>query len=268
MMLQPNVGVLAVVQARMSSTRMPGKVLTPLMGKPMILQQLERVQRSRLIDQIVVATSTEQSDDLLAATVTEAGYLCVRGSHDDVLERFVQVLEEHPAEVVARITADCPLISPEVIDRVIGDFLSGDYDYASNTLQPTYPDGLDVEVVRSDALRALAELGSDPDEREHVTLGIYRRPERFRLASVRDEQDGHSVNRSDLRWTVDVPEDFAFIERIYQHFLPEYPTFDYEDIVQLLEQRPDIAHTRPDLRRNAALDGLDTGAMQHPGGAA
>lgn len=268
MTVQPTVGVLAVVQARMSSTRMPGKVLTPLMGKPMILQQLERVQRSRLIDQIVVATSSEQSDDLLAATITDAGNLCVRGSRDDVLGRFIQVLEEHPADSVVRITADCPLISPVVIDRVISEFLSGNYDYASNTLQPTYPDGLDVEVVRGDALRSLALLGIDSDEREHVTLGIYRRPEQFRLASVQDEQDDHIVDRSNLRWTVDVPEDFAFVERIYQHFLPEHRTFDYEDILRLLDERPDMTHTRLDLRRNAALDGLDTGAMQHPGGVA
>lgn len=224
----------------------------------MIIRQLARVARAHHIDDIVVATSTDASDDPLAQTVVSAGYRVYRGSLTDVLARFLDVIAEDGADVIVRITADCPLISPSVIDTVIEAFLDADVDYASNTLTPTYPDGLDVEVVRASALVRLAQNTLDVDEREHVTLGIYRRPEEFRLLDVTSRPD-----RSDLRWTVDTADDLDFVQWVFASLHGENPEFDYDDVLSLVAQHPDRSRTEADGRRNAALAGKDTGVMRN-----
>lgn len=243
----------------MTSSRLPGKVLEPILGVPMIGRQIERLRRASSLDGLVVATSTDHSDDPLADFVVTLGVPVVRGSLDDVLARFIAVLDEYSPEVVVRLTADCPLASPSVIDRVVGTFASSGADYGSNTLEPTWPDGVDVEVVRSSALRWVAENSDDAHEREHVTLGLYRRPDRFRCINVAGEMD-----LSDLRWTVDTPEDLAFAREVYAELWPSNPEFDVDDVLALLERRPALSRTSADAARNAALDGLDTGAMKHP----
>jgi len=250
---------LAIVQARTSSTRLPGKVLKPLAGAPMILRQLERVSRAHSLDGVVVATSDDPSDDDLAAVLTNAGYAIVRGSLEDVLARFTVVVDRYEPDVVVRITADCPLISPSVIDLVVGRFHSTTADYVSNTLQPTYPDGLDVEVMTAKALRQVASASSDLHEREHVTLGIYRRPEHF---SVENVVDPSGDDNSSMRWTVDDPADYTFVSSIYEHLYPDY--FEYEDVLELLQTLPELNRTDASLPRNAALEDLDTGAMRNP----
>ena len=251
---------IGVLQARTTSTRLPGKVLLPLSGEPMILRQLERMGRASTLDLIVVATSDDPSDDDLAETIIDAGYDVIRGSLDDVLGRFIQVVDAYEPDVVVRMTADCPLISPAVIDHVVEAFDGSDADYASNTMVPTYPDGLDVEVMTAQALRAVDAVSTDPHEREHVTLGVYRRPERFHILNVSDPTgDEHSQ----LRWTVDSADDFAFVEQVYARLLPKVPHFEYGDVLQLLEEHPELRRTDADAPRNAALDGLETGAMQH-----
>jgi spore coat polysaccharide biosynthesis protein SpsF len=247
--------ILVIVQARMSSSRLPGKVLEPVAGAPMIVQQLARVARARLIDDIVVATSTDPGDDRLVQTVQQAGYRVHRGSLQDVLGRFLEVLDTDQPDVIVRITADCPLISPTVIDSVIAAFTDTGVDYASNTLTPTYPDGLDVEVVRATALRQLARQTLDADEHEHVTLGIYRRPEEFTLHAVTSSPDN-----SNLRWTVDTPEDLAFVRWVFDRL--HSTDFDYADVLALLAQHPDRTRTAADGLRNAALAGKDTGTMR------
>lgn len=248
--------IVAIVQARMTSTRLPGKVLADIEGEPMILRQLERVSRAASLDAIVVATSEDPSDDELVAVVGEAGYQVVRGSLDDVLDRFVAAMEATGAGTIVRITADCPLHSPAVIDEVIASFLVSGADYASNTMDPTYPDGVDVEVVKAAVLQEVAGIATDPPEREHVTLGVYRRPERYRIHSVQGEQD-----LSDLRWTVDTPEDLAFVREVYARLLPD--AFELDDVLALLEAEPSLSRTSADSKRNAALDGIDTGVMKH-----
>jgi spore coat polysaccharide biosynthesis protein SpsF len=249
----------AIVQARTTSSRLPGKVLMDLQGAPMIVRQLDRVQRAKTIDHIVVATSDDSSDDDLARIVQEAGYDIVRGSLDDVLARFRQAIDQYNPDVVIRITADCPLISPTVIDLVVEAFHSSKADYFSNTMVPTYPDGLDIEVMTARALRQVAESSTDPNEREHVTLGIYRQPGQFLVENFIDPT---GVNNSSLRWTVDNSDDFVFVTRIYDEFFPHNPNFDYADILELLTEHPDWNRTEADAKRNAALDGLDTGAMR------
>ena len=248
--------IVAIVQARMTSTRLPGKVLADIAGEPMILRQLERVARAASLHEIVVATSIDPSDDELVSVVEEAGYRVVRGSLDDVLDRFIHAMDESGAGTVVRITADCPLHSPAVIDEVVASFLVSGADYASNTMQPTYPDGVDVEVVRASVLREVDAIATDPPEREHVTLGVYRRPEQFAIHSVVGPRD-----LSDLRWTVDTPEDLAFVREVYARLLPA--EFELDDVLALLEAEPSLSRTSADSKRNAALDGIDTGVMQH-----
>jgi spore coat polysaccharide biosynthesis protein SpsF len=250
------VTTLAVLQARMSSSRLPGKVMMPLLGEPMVVRQVERIRRSRRIDGIVLATSTDSADDPLAQLAGTLGIPVVRGPLDDVLARYVLAIEQHEPDVVVRLTADCPLTSPTVSDAVIDQFDAGDVDYCSNTLTPTFPDGLDAEVVRASVLVDVAGISDDAAEREHVTLGVYRRPERYRLAN-----HAGTVDLSSLRWTVDTPDDLAFVTSVYEALYPGHPDFDLADVLALIEREPGLSRTTADEVRNAALVGLDTGAM-------
>lgn len=250
------VTTVAILQARMASTRMPGKVLAPLAGRPMILQQIDRIRRARSLDGLVVATSVDPSDDVLVDALTTEGVDVVRGPQHDVLARYIAVLDQRDADAVVRLTADCPLISPAVIDQVVSAFRVGGADYVSNTMTPTFPDGLDVEVVRASVLREVASTATDPPEREHVTLGVYRRHDHYRVENVRGVKD-----LSDLRWTVDTPEDYAFVAAVYDELYAANADFDLPDVLAYLEQHPERNRTVDHARRNAALDGLDTGAM-------
>ena len=250
------VSTLAIVQARMSSSRFPGKVLAPLAGEPMIIRQLERIGRAETLDGIVVATSEDATDDQLVRVLEDNGIEVVRGDLTDVLARFITVIDRFEPTTVVRLTADCPLTSPMVIDRVVARFDEGDHDYVSNTMTPTYPDGLDVEVVKASVLREVALLTTDRDEREHVTLGVYRRPDQYRIGNVVGDGD-----LSSLRWTVDTPEDYAFVSAVYDELYPANPLFDFSDVLAYLERHPERSRTEADAVRNAALEGLDTGAM-------
>ncbi|HMQ24518.1 MAG TPA: glycosyltransferase family protein, partial [Acidimicrobiales bacterium] len=191
----------AVVQARMGSTRLPGKVLADLGGRPVLQLMLERLTRAH-VDRLVVATSNRPGDDPVADLAEALGVPVVRGSEADVLGRFLLALDRFPADDVVRLTADCPLIDPLVVDAAIGLHRRTGADYTSNTLERTFPDGLDVEVVRTEALRVAAAEAERADEREHVTPFVYHRPERFVLASLETgEQLGHE------RWTLDTADD-------------------------------------------------------------
>lgn len=234
--------MLAILQARTSSQRLPGKVLSPVLGTPLILRALERISRSALVDRIVLATSDDPSDDMLALVVSEAGYDVHRGPLDDVLTRFVQVLERFDDETVVRLTGDNVLCDPRVIDEVIGAHLEGGADYTANTLERTFPRGLDVEVFGADVLRAVDRSAVDAAEREHVTLGIYRRPEQYRLRSVTQP-----IDRSDLRWTVDHPADLEFARTVYSHLHGIDETFGQQQVVKLLEAHPGLALREQDL---------------------
>ena len=258
----PRGTTLAIVQARMTSTRLPGKVLAPVAGEPMIVQQLRRIARAERLDGIVVAISTDPSDDDLAVVLADAGFDVVRGSLNDVLSRFVSVLDSYDADVVVRLTGDCPLASPTVIDDVISAFHNSQADYVSNTMSPTYPDGLDVEVVTADALRRVASTSVDSAEREHVTLGVYRYPKTFTIENFTDPE---VRDNSHMRWTVDNADDLEFVRWAYSSL--EQP-FDYSQILDLIELHRDRARTEQDAKRNAALDELDTGVMQHRGSGA
>lgn len=226
---------LALIQARMGSSRFPGKVLEDLSGHPMLWHVVERVRRAGRVDKVVVATTDRAVDDPVAAFCEQEGVGCFRGNEQDVLDRFYQAAKANHADVVVRITADCPLIDSGVIDKVLARFECGDCDYACNVIRYTYPDGLDTEVFSFAALeRAWREAGK-PSEREHVTP--YLRTEKFRTANVESEVP---VSPADFRWTVDHPEDLEFVRKVYAAF-SENGDFGFREVFTLLKERPDLA---------------------------
>lgn len=238
--------ILSVLQARVSSSRFPRKVLAEIMGVPMVLRQIERVRRAHLIDHLVLATSSDESDDPLAELCTAEGVDVYRGSLEDVLGRFYGACAAQRPDHVVRLTGDCPLADPDVIDRVIDMHLGEGNDYTSNTLEPTFPDGLDVEVVRFSALEEAYREAVLPSEREHVTPFIYKRPERYRLGCLKL----NGRNLSHLRWTVDEAEDFKVICAVYEALYPKNPAFGMGEILQLLEEKPDLMDINSGFVRN------------------
>lgn len=239
---------LLILQARTSSTRLPRKVLMPINGTPMILIQLSRLFRACEVDNFIVATSIDSSDDILCETLSSNEINVYRGSLNNVLERFIEASEYFESEVIIRITGDCPLVMPELLDSMIRRFEELEVDYLSNALYPTFPDGLDIEVFSKSALLKLRDLELGIDELEHVTLGIYRRPEIFRIANY-----PNSVDLSNKRWTVDYPEDLAFVRRVFGHFLDREADFGMSDLNDLLLKHPEMENTKSSAFRNIAL---------------
>jgi spore coat polysaccharide biosynthesis protein SpsF len=228
--------VLAIVQARMSSTRLPGKVMAPVLGEPMIWRQLERIRRARTVSKVVVATSSASSDDQLASFLIGRGCSVYRGDLNDVLARFGACAAEWAADQVVRLTADCPLADPQVIDAAVTLAVGTGAAYTSNCEQRTYPDGLDVEVIAAPALAAAAAEATDAYDREHVTPFIRNRQGRFPQAHLTGPCD-----HSDLRWTVDRPEDLAFVRAVFQRLHASDPGFGMQDVLELLDERQDLA---------------------------
>ena len=218
----------------MGSARLPGKVMAGILGRPMLAHVVDRCRRAGTLDGVIVATTTLTPDDEIARLCAAEGWPCARGSAEDLLDRYYQAARDEEAQVVVRVTSDCPLIEPEVVDRVVGVFRGGDRcDYASNTLPPrTFPRGLDVEVMSFAALAQAWREDGDPAWREHVTPYLYHHPEKFRLQAVTEEAD-----HSDMRWTVDTPEDLAFVRRVYDHF--GHADFSWRDVLAVLARHPE-----------------------------
>lgn len=231
--------ILAILQARMSSTRLPGKVLRPLAGAPMVLRQIERTNQSRRIDRLVVATSDDRTDDVLTDVLEAKGVEVFRGPLEDVLGRYAGALQaKGPADHVVRMTADCPFIDWEVIDAVIEAHLAADVDYTANTWRRrSFPKGLDVDIVKAAVLAEAAAEASDPYEREHVLPFIYGHPERYRLQGF--EQAG---DEGEVRWTVDLPEDLEFASAVYDALYPQDPAFTTDAVRRLIAERPELAN--------------------------
>lgn len=227
----------AILQARMSSSRLPGKVLADVVGAPMVLRQVERLARCRRLQGLTVAVPEDQRDDGLAATLNEAGVSTYRGPLDDVLARFAGAVRAAGSpETVVRLTADCPLTDPAVIDATIDFFHASDADYVSNTGDHrTFPIGLDVEVFRSAALMEAEHEANAPYDREHVTPFIYRRPDRFRIATHQQALDEGAV-----RWTVDRPDDLAFVREVYGALYGINPDFTSQHIRHFVASRPEL----------------------------
>jgi spore coat polysaccharide biosynthesis protein SpsF len=240
---------LIIVQARMTSTRLPGKVLLPLAGVPMLTRLVERLRRVQRADGIVVATTTNATDDTIAALCAPLGVPCHRGSEHDVLSRYADAARLHGADVVVRITSDCPLIDPALIDQVIAAYEEGGSDYVSNMLPPTWPYGMAVEVCSAAALAQAHAEATQAAEREHVTPFIYWHPERYRLRNV-----ASPVDLSQHRWTVDTPEDYQLVSRLFDHLVPTHPHFTQADVLALLDQHPDWIALNQHIQQKPATE--------------
>lgn len=223
-----------IVQARMGATRLPGKPLKTVLGKPLLSYLIERLKRVKKADEIIIATTEKPQDYKIVELCHEAKIPTFCGSEEDVLGRYYQAAKKAGADVIVRVTGDCPLIDPEVIDQVIHFFLKGGYDYAANTLERTFPRGMDVEVFTFAALEKAASEATAPEEREHVTPFLYRQPELFKLGNfTRDD------NQSRHRLTVDTQEDLILITLLLEHLYPEKQEFTLDDLLKILKEHPE-----------------------------
>jgi len=240
--------VVTVIQARMGSTRLPGKVLLPLGGRPALARMLERVQSAALPGTVVVATTILPEDDAIEALCIEERVSCFRGDPTDLLDRHVQAARRFGAAHVVKIPSDCPLIDPEVIDRVIGTYLAGQgcWDYVSNLHPPSWPDGNDVEIMSRKALEIAWTEASFPFEREHTTPFLWDQPDRFRIGNVFwDEGPDLSML---VRLTLDWQADYELIRMIFESAYPANPCFGLREVLQLFQVWPDLGRINAHLR--------------------
>lgn len=237
--------IVAIIQARMGATRLPGKVLLELEGKTVLERVIERVRASRYINEVVVATTKKEENSSIVDICSLAGIKVYCGNEEDVLDRFYQAARLFKADQIVRITADCPLIDPEIIGQVISLHLESAADYTSNVLKATYPDGEDVEVFSSGALEKAWKTARLKSEREHVTPYIKNNPDLFKLVNLEYKED-----LSAKRWTLDEPSDYEFIKIIYNKLCSNSRIFGMNDILQFLKENPRIENMNSGIQRN------------------
>jgi spore coat polysaccharide biosynthesis protein SpsF len=232
--------IVTIIQARRSSTRLPDKVMMPLAGKPLLIRMVERVQYSQLKGTVVVATTTESSDDVIEELCKENNIAVFRGSLNDLLNRHYLAAKQFGADVVLKIPSDVPLIDPAIIDRVISFFLDNKdkFDYASNLHPPTYPDGNDVELMTFAALENAWKNATKDFEREHTTPYFWENPGKFKIGNV-EWESGKDFSMTH-RFTIDYKEDYDFIKQVYDELYNTNPRFELNDILNLLEKKPAI----------------------------
>ncbi|WP_337103596.1 glycosyltransferase family protein [Paenibacillus sp. YIM B09110] len=223
----------AIVQARLGSTRLPSKVLMPLMDKTVLEHVVDRLRQVPLIDEIVIATTIKASDDAIITEAERIGVAWYRGSEDHVLSRYYEAAKQYKADIVIRITSDCPVIDPEITNETIRFFLERKVDYASNTIERTFPRGLDTEVFTMEGLEVAYNEAHIADQYEHVTPYFYQNPNRFKLAYYTGESD-----YSHYRWTLDTEEDYCHLKEIYNHLYTSGHIFHWSEAVKLMEQYP------------------------------
>ena len=240
---------IAVIQARWSSTRLPGKVLKEIEGKTMLGRVISRVQRARKINGLVVATTVNSNDYAVVKECERLGAATFRGSEKDVLDRFYQAVQTYHPDFVVRITADCPLIDPELVDHVIQEFLKKRLDYASNTLVRTFPRGLDTEVMTVEALVRAWKEAKLPYQRSHVTPYLYENPHSFRLQSIYTGK-----NYSRYRWTVDTQADLDFVRAVYKRLMPK-ENFGWREALQVVTKDPALAALNSETRQKTLKEG-------------
>lgn len=233
-----------VIQARMSSTRLPRKVLKPVMGKPLLSLLLERVRRVHAAHSIIIATSTNPADIAIEKFCHEEKIPVFKGSEDNVLDRYYQTALQFPCEAIVRITSDCPLIDPSIIDEAIHLFIQQQVDYVSNTLKRTFPRGMDVEVFSFKSLEESVKMATKSAEKEHVTPYIYQHPEKFKLHNFT-----YPTDISSYRLTVDTPEDFLLITKIYETLYPNNKNFTLQDILKVLKKNPEWKNINADIKQ-------------------
>ncbi len=227
----------ATIEARMSSTRLPGKVLLDVVGKPVLALMIERVARVPRLDEIVVATTENPADDDLVALAGRLGVKCHRGSEDDVMSRVLDAARAHDVDVIVELTGDCPLIDPDLIQQVIDAYLAGDADYVSNALERSYPIGMDTEVFATDLLSDASTRTDDPADREHVSLFFHRHPDLYRLRNLKAPPEWTDPH---LRLTLDTAEDYGVISAIFNELYERNPAFGLDDVMRYLHSNPEI----------------------------
>ena len=241
--------IVAIIQARMGSTRLPGKVLKDLAGDTVLARVVKRTRRAKLLTKVVVATSVLPADDAIVKECERIGVACFRGDEADVLDRYYRAAQAYQAEVVVRITSDCPLIDPELIDSVIRSFVEDGADYTTNALVVTYPRGLDAEAFSAQVLAKAAESAKAIHQRTHVTPYIYENPAHFKITSLTAENDFSSY-----RWTLDTAEDLELIRAIYEHFAGR-DDMKWREVLKLAEDVPALADINSGVRQKALHEG-------------
>jgi spore coat polysaccharide biosynthesis protein SpsF len=241
--------IVAVVQARMGSSRLPGKVLAGILGKPALWHIVNRLQSCRTLDEIVIATSTNSADKAILDFARENNIPAYAGSENDLVDRIYRTARKFKADAIVRITADCPLADPAIVDKVTSFYLEGKsgYDYVSNIHPPTYPDGLDTEIFSSAALQRVRQEVTDPFWREWITMNFSKHPEKYRLANIENPTE-----LSHLRWTVDYQEDLDLIREIYKCLYRPDRVFLMEDVLKLFEENPRLIEVNAGHIRNEA----------------
>jgi spore coat polysaccharide biosynthesis protein SpsF len=244
--------IVGIIQARMSSTRLPGKVLKNIAGKPALWHVINRLKQATLVNAIVIATTVNPSDKPIVSFAQETGISSYTGSETDVLDRYYQAAKKQKADVIVRITSDCPLLDPEVVDNVISHYLKNNFDYVSNTCvtsnascKATFPDGLDTEVFSFNALEKAWKNAKLASEREHVTPYIWKNTDLFKVGYL-----SYPVDLSELRLTLDYEQDLVFIDEIYKRLSNKGFNFGLKDILVLLDQHPELKDTNKAKRRN------------------
>ncbi len=238
--------ITAIIQARLGSSRLPGKTLMMIRGETLLGHLVKRVGISRYVSEIIIATTTEDRDDAIAEFAREKGLKCYRGSEDDVLDRFYQTAIMFGLETIVRVTPDCPMLDPRITDQVIEKFLTGEYEYVSNVLTPTYPDGLDTEVFSFESLERAWQEAKLPSEREHVTAYIVKHPELFKLCNVKKDGDDLSW----MRWTVDTQKDYEFVSLIFEKLAGTRDIYYMEDVLRVLKENPEFMEINKEIKRN------------------
>ena len=242
--------IVAIIQARLGSTRLPQKVLMPLSGRPLLHHVFARLKPSQKVDLFVLATTSSPQDDALEEWALENNIACFRGSENDVLDRYYQAAKEYSPDLVVRITGDDPFKDYRMMDEMIEVLQKNKLDFISNNNPPSFPEGMDLEIINFKALEKSALSARDPFEREHVTQFVYRNPTQFKIANF----ENHHRNLSEIRWTIDTIADFEMAQAVYQKLYPINPLFQQEDILELLEKNPEIKNINKDQKRSTMYE--------------
>ena len=236
---------IAIIEARMKSSRLPGKVLKPILGRPMLEMLVERIKRARRIDQVVIATTVSNSDDPIEVLANRLDIKCFRGSEEDVLERVLSAARAYDADIIVEITGDCPLVEAQKIDDMLISYEHMDYDFMANRLDGSYPPGLGLRIFRRQTLERVDGLTKDPVDHEHVTLYVWEHPDLFTIYHFQNNLDPRFW---DMRLTVDNEEDFVLVKTIFEELYPGNPGFGLYDMIHLFDRRPDLLNVNKHIK--------------------
>lgn len=246
--------IVASIEARMNASRLPGKMMLPLAGEPVIARVVERLRPSRYIDEVIVASTVNPLDDLIEYACTKIDCMCFRGSEDDVMGRVIEAVKSVNGDLIIEINGDCPMVDHRILDQVIEGYFSGEYDYASNmtALGSGYPDGFDVQVFSLEVLEKVAGKTNDPVDRSHVSYPIYSQPQRFKCFTLRAPEN---MAWPELELLLDEKEDYFFLDSIYRELSQTNELFSAEDVVNLLRQFPELLSVIENVKRKAIEEG-------------